>query len=176
MAFGTGLHPTTRLCLTAVERLATEGRVAAARVLDVGSGSGILSVCAARFGAVDVLAVDPDPIAVEATIANARRNRVRRRVRTRRGSVPTGERPFDVVLANLSASLLVDLAEPLAAEVAPGGVLVASGIFVDREADVRSAFEAAGLSVTRRLSEGDWVLLEAERARDRPRGSNRAAD
>ncbi len=179
MAFGTGLHPTTRLCLAALERLAAEGRVGGARVLDVGSGSGILSVCAARFGAANVLAVDPDPIAIEATIANARRNRVRRRVRARRGSVPAGERPFDVVLANLVASLLVDLAEPLAAQVAPGGVLVASGIFVDREPDVRSALEAAGLSVTRRASEGDWVVLEAERTRARrrrPDGSRGPAD
>ncbi|HEU4674036.1 MAG TPA: 50S ribosomal protein L11 methyltransferase [Candidatus Limnocylindrales bacterium] len=175
MAFGTGLHPTTRLCLAALERLAAEGRVAAARVLDVGSGSGILSVCAARFGAAEVLALDPDPIAVEATIANARRNRVRRPVHARRGSVPSGEPPFDVVLANLIASLLVDLAEPLAGELAQGGVLVASGIFVDREPEVRTAFGVAGLRVTRTASEGDWVVVEAERAEGGTKGSLEAA-
>ncbi|HET7027215.1 MAG TPA: 50S ribosomal protein L11 methyltransferase [Candidatus Limnocylindrales bacterium] len=163
MAFGTGLHPTTRLCVAAVERLADDGRLRAARVLDVGSGSGILAIAAARLGASSVLGVDPDPIAVESTIANARRNRVARLVRARRGSVPTGDPPFDVVLANLIASLLVDLAAALAGELRPGGVLVASGIFVEREQDVRAAFEAAGLRVHGRAEDGDWVLLEAVR-------------
>jgi ribosomal protein L11 methyltransferase len=163
MAFGTGLHPTTRLCLAAIERLADAGRVHAARVLDVGSGSGILSIAAARLGAREVLGVDPDPIAVEATLANARRNRVARRVAARRGSVPTEGAPFDLVLANLIASVLVDLAGALGAELVEGGILVASGIFVDREADVRRAFEAAGLRVSGRAAEGDWVLLEAAR-------------
>jgi ribosomal protein L11 methyltransferase len=172
MAFGTGLHPTTRLCLAAIERLADAGRVEGARVLDVGSGSGILSIAAARLGARAVLGVDPDPIAVEATIANARRNRVARRVSARRGSVPSSAGPFDLVLANLIASLLVDLAVALAAELADGGALVASGIFVDREADVREAFEGAGLRATGRAEDGDWVLLEAVRA---PTGNRRPA-
>ncbi|HEY3523937.1 MAG TPA: 50S ribosomal protein L11 methyltransferase [Candidatus Limnocylindrales bacterium] len=163
MAFGTGLHPTTRLCLAALERLAEAGRVRGVRVLDVGCGSGILAVCAARFGGADVLGLDPDPIAVDATVANARRNRVARRIRARRGSVPSGEGPFDVVLANLIASLLVELAGRLERELRPGGVLIASGIFVDREADVQAAFEAVGLRITGRSAEGEWVLLEAQR-------------
>jgi ribosomal protein L11 methyltransferase len=79
------------------------------------------------------------------------------------GSIPTGERPFDVVLANLIASLLVTMAVPLAAELAPGGTLVASGIFVDRETEVRAALESAGLSIVERDAEGDWVVLEARR-------------
>lgn len=164
MAFGTGLHPTTRLCLAALESLADRGALAGARVLDVGSGSGILSIGAALLGARSAVAVDVDPIAVEATAANARRNRLGRVVSARAGSVPTGDGPFDVVLANLIASLLVSLADGLAAELRPGGVLLASGIFADREPEVAAALAARGLSVARRLAEGDWVALEAVRS------------
>lgn len=167
MAFGTGLHPTTRLCLAALEAVADRGLLDGGRVLDVGCGSGILAIAAARLGAATVLGLDTDPIAVEATLANARRNRLVRRIRARVGSLPAGEGPptggFDVVLANLIASVLIQLAEGLIAELRPGGILVASGIFIDREADVRSAFEAAGLVIDRRTAEGEWVALEARR-------------
>jgi len=164
MAFGTGLHPTTRLCLAALERVADRGLVTGARALDVGCGSGILAIAAARLGAASVVGVDTDPIAVEATAANAARNRLTRRIAARDGSLPTGEPPFDVVLANLIAGVLVALAPELAAEVRPGGTLVASGIYVDREAEVREALAAAGLVVGDRSAEGDWVALEAVRA------------
>lgn len=163
MAFGTGLHPTTRLCLAALERVADRGALAGARVLDVGCGSGILAIGAVRLGAAAVLGVDTDPIAVESTLANARHNRLVRRIHARVGSLPSGAAGHDVVLANLIASVLVDLAKALAAELRPGGVLVASGIFVDREAAVRSAFEVAGLTVDARTTEGEWVALEARR-------------
>jgi len=164
MAFGTGLHPTTRLCLVALERLADEGRLANARILDVGCGSGILAIAALRLGGAEALGVDTDPIAIEATTENARRNRLARRIRAREGSLPTNEPPFDIVVANLIAGVLVPLAPLLRAELSPGGRLVASGIFADREADVRAAFEAAGLAVTERTGEGDWVALEATTA------------
>jgi ribosomal protein L11 methyltransferase len=169
-AFGTGLHPTTRLCLAGIERLADGGRLTrgaardgSARVLDVGCGSGILSIAAGRFGAGEVVGLDTDPIAVEASIANARRNRVARRLRFRRGSLPSGDPPFDVVLANLIAALLVTLARPIREELRPGGVLLASGIFVDRATEVGAAFTQAGLRVTDRSVEGDWVALTAVR-------------
>ena len=161
MAFGTGLHPTTRLCLALVESLADRGLIAGARVLDLGCGSGILGIAAAKLGASAVVALDPDPIAIEATGANARRNRLARRVQARAGSLPSGEGPFDIVLANLIASLHVELAPSLRDELAPGGTIIASGIFVDREGGVRAAFATAGLIVTGRLAEGDWVALEA---------------
>src|ERR1035437_98711 len=168
MAFGTGLHPTTRLCLAALETLADEGLLArgrarngTARVIDVGCGSGILAIAAGALGAGEMLGVDTDPIAVESTTANARLNGQSRRLRVRQGSVPSGEGPFDIILANLIASLLVLLARPLRDELAPGGHILASGIFRDREGDVRGAFEAAGLTVARRWAEEDWVALEA---------------
>ncbi len=163
MAFGTGLHPTTRLCLATIERLADAGRIDGRAVLDVGCGSGILCLAAARLGAGRVLGLDTDPIAVEATTANARRNRVSRRVRARHGTLPSGDGPFGVVLANLIASLLVRLATALRDELQPGGVLVASGIFVDREAEVRASFVAAGLTIREKTAEGDWLALEAVR-------------
>ena len=164
MAFGTGLHPTTRLCLAALERLADQGAVDGRRVLDVGCGSGILSLAAVLLGADRAVGVDTDPIAVEATLANAARNDVGGRVTAREGSLPSGEPAFGVVLANLIAGVLVPLAPMLRAELADGGALLASGIFVDREAEVVAAFEAAGLRVTARDAEGDWVALEARPA------------
>ena len=170
MAFGTGLHPTTRLCLAAVEDLADRGLFSrgsaadgSARVLDVGIGSGILAIAAGLLGAGELFGVDPDPIAVEAATANAARNRLASRIRIRQGSLPTREPPFDVVLANLIASVLVALAAELRDELGPGGTLVASGIFIDREDDVRQALEAVGMSVTARSAEGEWVALVATR-------------
>jgi ribosomal protein L11 methyltransferase len=170
MAFGTGLHPTTRLCLAALEGLADAGRLArgsardgSARVLDVGIGSGILAIAAGLFGAGELVGVDPDPIAVAASAANARRNRLAGRLSVRTGSLPSGAGPFDVVLANLIASLLVALAPQLRDELLPGGTLLASGIFVDREPEVREAFAAAGLRVVDRSFEAEWVALTAVR-------------
>jgi len=164
MAFGTGLHPTTRLCLAMLETVADRGdELDGARVLDVGCGSGILAIAAIRLGAARAVGVDIDPIAIEATAANAKRNGIARRIRARVGSLPSGDPPFEVVVANLIAGVLVPLAGPLHDELRPGGVLVASGIFIDREAEVRAAFETAGLVVDGRLDEGDWVALEAHR-------------
>jgi ribosomal protein L11 methyltransferase len=170
MAFGTGLHPTTRLCLAGVERWADAGLLEGARAIDVGCGSGILAILAAKLGAASVVAVDTDPIAIEATAANARRNRVTRIISARRGSLPVDGGPFDLVMANLIASLLVTLALELASAVRPGdgsggsgGRLLASGIFIDREPEVRRAFAAAGLRVVDREVDGEWVALDLER-------------
>jgi ribosomal protein L11 methyltransferase len=157
MAFG------TRLCLVGLEALAERDALAAARVLDVGSGSGILSIAAVRLGAVTALALDIDPIAVEASGANALRNRLGRPIRARLGTLPSGEPPFDVVVANLIASLLTRLAGRIAGELRPGGSWLASGIFVDREAEVAAAFRRAGLRVSDRWAEGDWVALAGRR-------------
>jgi ribosomal protein L11 methyltransferase len=168
MAFGTGLHPTTRLCLAGLERWADEGLVEGASVLDVGTGSGILAVGAALLGASRVVGVDTDPIAVEAAGANAARNGVG--LDLRRGSLPVVGGPFDLVLANLIAGLLIDVASELAAAVragdgsgGSGGRLLASGIHVDREPEVRRAFLAAGLRVRARTEETEWVALDLER-------------
>lgn len=161
MAFGTGLHPTTRLCLELIDDFARRGTLG--RCLDVGCGSGILAIAAVKLGATRVLGVDIDPIAIEATVANARHNRVGKRIRAREGSIPTGDGPFDTVLANLIAALHIQHAFTLWDELVPGGTLIASGIFADREPEVHSAFEAAGFKLGARRDEGDWVALEAIR-------------
>ena len=162
MAFGTGLHPTTRLCLAGIEAWADAGLMPGASVLDVGCGSGILLIAAGLFGAAELVGVDTDPIAVEASAANAQRNRLK--VQVRSGSLPSRSGPFDLVVANLIASLLVTLAGELHAELRPGGRLLASGIFIDRESDVRTAFEMAGLRALSRTAEGEWVALEFQRS------------
>lgn len=161
MAFGTGLHPTTRLCLVALEERAARGPLG--RALDVGCGSGILSIAAVKLGATRARGLDIDPIAIETTEANARHNRVGKRVRAHEGTVPSGEGPFDLVLANLIAGVLIELARNLAAELVPGGTLIASGIFIDREADTQAALEGAGFRLVGRWHESDWVALEAVR-------------
>jgi len=169
-AFGTGLHPTTRLCLLGLEALSDDGLLDGRRVLDVGSGSGILALAALGLGASRVTAVDRDPLAVEATRRNARRNGVARRLTARLGSLPVDEEPFDVVVANLVASILVELAAGLYGATRPGddrpgsgGRLLIGGIFAGREPEVRRAAAAAGFRLLRRWTEEDWVTLEAER-------------
>jgi ribosomal protein L11 methyltransferase len=163
MAFGTGLHPTTRLCLAGLEALGDAGALDVDRTLDVGCGSGILSIAAARLGARAVTALDIDPIAVDATAANARRNGLGGRIRPRLGSLPSGDDPYDLVVANLIATSLIALAGDLAGEVEPRGRWLVSGIFVDREAAVREAFTTAGLTITDRWAEDEWVALAGTR-------------
>jgi ribosomal protein L11 methyltransferase len=148
-----------------LEGLADEGRLEGGRVLDVGCGSGILAIAAVKLGAIDAYGLDTDPIAIESTLANARRNRLTRRIRARVASLPSDQRPFDIVLANLIAGVLVPLAGALREELRPGGTLLASGIFIDREAEVAAAFEAVGLAIRARSAEGEWVALAAVRPR-----------
>jgi ribosomal protein L11 methyltransferase len=155
MAFGTGLHPTTRGCLMLLQ--ATEPM--ATSVLDVGCGSGILALAALRLGAERAVAIDTDPLAVEATRANAERNGLAERVDVSTGSLaPAGER-FGLVLANLVAAVLVALAEPLADHLAAAGTLLVGGIIEPRAAEVRTALESAGLRVAERRDDGEWVSL-----------------
>jgi ribosomal protein L11 methyltransferase len=185
MAFGTGQHATTQLCLEALEErlaLGAFGRPhgAAPTVLDVGSGSGILGIAAALLGAKRVDAVDIDPAAVRATKENAERNGVGRTVRARRGSLG-GAWPFrhaqtgryDLVLANLSSRLAQELAQPLVAALAEGGVALVSGLIEAQEAACRRALRLAGGSVLESRGEGDWRLLVVERATGRPRRTSR---
>ena len=161
MAFGTGLHPSTRLCMAALERVVQPGD----EVLDVGCGSGVLSITAARLGAAAILATDIDPIAITATVENAERNGVEAQIMARLGSLPLAEEKpagWQVIVANILADVIVHLlVEGMARLLAPAGHLIVSGIIEPRAAEVEAALAAAGLRVQDRLSEGDWVALVA---------------
>jgi ribosomal protein L11 methyltransferase len=151
-AFGSGSHPTTLACLAAVDERAGPG----ASVLDVGCGSGVLAVAAARLGAGPVVAVDVDPTAVAATLDNAARNDVEIDASTSAvGDLPAGER-FDLVLANIGAATLRSIAPDLSDRVAPGGHLVLSGLLAAQADGVVAAFPC-GTEVGR--TTGEWSTI-----------------
>jgi len=156
LAFGTGTHPTTRMCLrwtAARARTAPPGRV-----LDYGCGSGILAIGAAKFGATDIDAVDIDPAAVESTRANAQANAVR----VRSGLPEAAAGVYDTVFANILATPLRVLAPLLCAHVAPGGHLVLAGILERQVDELREAY-APWLALGVADAEDGWVLMTAER-------------
>lgn len=152
LAFGTGTHPTTRMCL----RWIAQRSLAAQRVLDYGCGSGILAIGAGKFGATDLVAVDIDPAAVESTRVNAANNQVRLQA----GLPERATGVFDVVLANILATPLKVLAPLLCNHVAPGGHLVLAGILERQAEELQQAYAPwARLSVAD--SEDGWILMTA---------------
>lgn len=180
MAFGTGLHPTTRNCVRLVEEATRPGE----HVLDVGCGSGILSLAALKLGAADALALDVSGVAVEAAIENARINgladRMDARLATLEGAgsepylpLPSGVAflgaeigTFDLVLANIIARVIAELAPALLRATRPGGLLIASGIIEERRDEAVGPLIAAGLTEIREIVENDWVTLIGRRAAD----------
>jgi ribosomal protein L11 methyltransferase len=171
MAFGTGQHATTQLCLEAIEEVMGRPHRAAPTVLDVGSGSGVLGIAAALLGAKRVDAIDIDPAAVRATKENAGRNGTGRALQIRLGSLD-GRWPFrfapdgryDVVVANLSSRLVQQLARPLVAALRPGGVALVSGLIDAQEAACRRALRRAGGRVVESRGREGWRMLVVERA------------
>ncbi len=157
MAFGTGLHPTTRLALAAIEDHVRAGD----RVLDVGTGSGILSLAAARVGASVILACDIDEVAVDAAQSNVTANGFDSVITVRQGSVDiaANSERFDVVIANIIANVIIDLAPKLAASVRPGGTLIGSGILDIRIDPVRVALEPLGFVIEQVLEQSDWRAI-----------------
>ena len=176
LAFGTGVHPSTRLCLRALEQHVRSG----CRVLDVGTGSGILAIAAARLGASRITAMDIDPVSLQVAGANLQRNGVTDRVELiratlapvdRTGLTASGEpckvfnQPgaFDLIVMNILPDVIARSAGALAACLAPGGVFVVSGIIREREGFVREALAHVGLTVDRRLAQSSWVALVGTR-------------
>lgn len=154
-AFGTGHHETTTACLAALQEISLAGRA----VLDVGTGTGVLALAAKRLGAATVIATDIEPVAVETARDNASRNGLE--IDVRLGSADTDAGPYDVVLANLDTPTLTALAGDLAAALAPGGRLVASGISLERVAEACQALVSAGLDTEVRPGR-EWALVLAE--------------
>lgn len=158
MAFGTGLHPSTQLSMIAVEDELHPGDT----VLDVGIGSGILATGAALLGASQVDGVDVEPVAVRSARENAQRNGVGAIIRVEHGSVGP-EEPFqgtyDLVVANIIARVLAELAPALTAAIRPGGILILGGIIDIKEETVTEAFAAQPLEFVRRETREDWVVL-----------------
>ncbi|MDQ7800079.1 MAG: 50S ribosomal protein L11 methyltransferase [Armatimonadota bacterium] len=167
MAFGTGLHESTRLCLRVLPDLVRRG----ARVLDVGTGSGILAIAAAKLGA-RVLAVDCDRLACQIARANARANRVSDRVVVRCGDLfgPVRGRA-DVVLMNITAEVLLRAVPLVGRHLRPGGAWVVSGMVAGNAKSVLEAAAAHGLRVERLLRDGEWRAAVLRAAG----GQNRAA-
>ena len=161
MAFGTGTHDTTRLCMQLLERYVEKG----ARLLDVGTGSGILAISALLLGAEYAVGVDIDEVAVRVAKENAQANGVLERADFFAGDLTAKvSGKFGVVSANIVADVIIRLIPDLGRFLLPGGVFIASGIIDTREADVVSALEAAGYEVCDRMESGGWVALGAKPA------------
>jgi ribosomal protein L11 methyltransferase len=160
MAFGTGLHPSTRLCMAALENAVRPG----ISVLDVGTGSGILAIAAAHLGAARVLAVDNDPIAVKAATDNVLANGLRNVVDVREGSLSQARGHFDLVVVNILANIITTmLSQGLAERLIPGGQMIAAGILDTQADDVARVLNAQGLTLSEKRQEKDWVMLRAEK-------------
>jgi ribosomal protein L11 methyltransferase len=162
MAFGTGTHGTTRLCLEfiAARHDAGEG---VRRILDVGTGSGILAIAALALGAESAVACDIDPVAIETTLANARINRCESRLEATLELLEDIRGSFDLVVANILAEENVRLASELCARVAPGGYLVLSGILAEKVGYVTSAFNPRFSLAPLVNYAGEWACIEYRR-------------
>jgi ribosomal protein L11 methyltransferase len=165
MAFGTGQHATTAMCLKALE-LYAERLVVPSRpspnLCDLGCGSGILAIAAAKLGFAPILALDLDPEAVRATVENAQHNKVELAAHTT--PIEQIDASFSVVVANILAQPLIDLAAPIAGRLKPGGWLIVSGLLKSQADDVQCAFEKTGILEHRdRWTQGDWSALGFKR-------------
>jgi len=159
-AFGTGEHPTTRLCVEALEREVSPGE----RWLDLGTGSGILAVVAAHCGASAVLALDVDPEAAAVAREVVEANGVGERVTVKVGGIERREGPVDGAVANIAASYFAGRAPALSAALAPGGVLIASGFRQEDKSAVRRALAGAGLGGEAESTLDGWVALTFRKA------------
>jgi len=157
LAFGSGAHATTRLCMEALERAVSPG----CAVLDIGCGSGILSVAAMLLGADRALGVDIDPMAVASARENAARNSLP--CEFIQGDLTSGiSGQFDVVVSNIVADAIITLSAQVAPHLKPGGVWISSGIIDTREGDVLSALEANGWNIVKHQEQEGWVCLSAK--------------
>ncbi len=161
MAFGTGQHPTTRMCIQSLQDRMRPGDY----VLDLGSGSGILAIAAIALGASRCIATDTEDQAVQMTGENVEHNGMTDRVETRSGSIEAvgNDGPFDCVMANINATWISTLAKDIAAQLKPGGWVAAAGIIDERADLARDALEAAGLRIDETMAIGEWRTFIASK-------------
>lgn len=155
MAFGTGTHETTAMCVGLIEKYYQGGSL-----LDVGTGSGILAIAAARLGAKGIVAVDIDPDAVRVAQENVAHNGLTDAIDVREGDLLQGlSQRFQFAVANILAPVICMLAAPLKAHLLPGGKFICSGIIAEAESDVNEALLAAGYIIDEIQHKGDWVAF-----------------
>lgn len=160
MAFGTGTHETTGLCVELIEEFVRPGM----KVIDIGTGTGILAIAAAHMGARDVLATDLDPVAVRVAAENIQKNGFAAVIRPRLGDLLEAvDEAADVVVANIIADVICMLAAPVRAHILPGGRFICSGIARERKAEVAAALKAAGYRNLDIRDRGEWTAISAER-------------
>lgn len=163
LAFGTGNHPTTRLCLHQIEEDSERGRIAGSRVLDVGCGSGVLAIAALKLGAANAWCLDIDETAVRAVCGNLAMSGVSERAQVLEGSVPNANLPdtqFDYVFANITSRVLIDIADALIEYTTTNGTILASGILDDQADSVKNAFvKNHACEIVETRTESDWVML-----------------
>ena len=167
MAFGTGHHGTTLGCLRAYDRLFDDGQ-RFDNVLDLGCGTAVLAMSAARMGAAHVLASDIDPVAVEVALANVKANGLVGRVSCVESigfdsPVLRAGAPFDLIFANILKGPLIELAPDMAAHLAPGGRAILSGLLVEQADEIVEAYQGQGLALETREDLGEWSALTLRR-------------
>lgn len=156
MVFGTGYHETTRTCLSLIEKYA--GRTDKRFFLDVGTGTGVLAIGAAKLGFASVVAVDTDPMAVDAGLTNAELNGLEN-MAVLQGDITVVHGSFDFITANLLSEILIGIAGELALRLNPGGLAVLSGMLPGQEGGVITKFREEGFSLIERIDTGNWVTL-----------------
>ena len=160
MAFGSGTHETTGMCLSLLEELIKGGE----DVIDVGTGSGILAIGAALFGAGSVLAVDIDPDAVRVASENAQHNHVAGIVTVQHGNLlEKTDAVCDICVANIISDVVISFAAPLVPHIRPGGLFISSGIVSSRADEVENALVSAGYTIIEKKTRGEWVAFLSRR-------------
>lgn len=163
MAFGTGHHETTRSCLVLMEKFSRPASPEA-RFLDLGTGTGLLAIAASHLGYKRVMAIDIDPLAIEATRRNIALNDAGIDIEVIEGDIARIDIVFDLIAANLIATVLINLAPAIASHLNPRGSAILAGILKGQEDEVIAAMESAGLAFREKLIDGKWVSVVVERA------------
>ncbi|MBD1371144.1 50S ribosomal protein L11 methyltransferase [Hazenella sp. IB182357] len=160
MAFGTGTHPTTRLCLSSMEKYLKPNM----KVIDVGCGSGILSIAAAKLGAQSVLSLDLDPVAVEKAKENVLQNQVHSIITVKTGDLlKEVSECADLVVSNILAEIIIQFVHELPRVLRPGGFFIASGIIKGKEKEVSERIQTMGLTILETIHQDDWVAIVAKK-------------